>query len=138
MARVNERVLNSKGDIKIRLRTATSADAASVLNLARLVFQTSEFVLTEPDEFKVTLEEEEKRIDTMEQAPLKLLLVAAIDDQLVGMLDFLNGHRKRISHTGIIGMSVKSEYRGKGIGGMLTSISCRCKASFSKSQTCSF
>jgi RimJ/RimL family protein N-acetyltransferase len=45
--------------------------------------------------------------------------VAECDGQLVGILDFQGGHRRRIAHSGVIGTSVRSEFRGKGVGSLL-------------------
>ena len=45
--------------------------------------------------------------------------MAEIDGEVIGQLDFSNGHRKRIFHTGEFGMGVHKDYRHLGIGRLL-------------------
>ena len=55
----------------------------------------------------------------MASKPSSIILVATVDSQIVGMLDFSAGHRKRIAHTGNFGVSINKYFRDDGIGKIL-------------------
>ena len=46
----------------------------------------------------------------------KLLIVAEVDNKIVGSADLRNGERKRIQHVGTVAIIVVKDYRGLGIG----------------------
>jgi RimJ/RimL family protein N-acetyltransferase len=48
-----------------------------------------------------------------------LVLVAEVEGIIVGQLDFMNGHRRLIAHTGQFGIGLHADYRDVGIGGFL-------------------
>lgn len=98
------------------IRKARPADAESLLELTSCVLKESVFSLTEPDELYYTPEEEKKWIEESTQNPNHLILVVEADDRIVGSLDFSNGHRRRISHTGDLGMQVSTDFRNQGVG----------------------
>ena len=47
------------------------------------------------------------------------MIVAEINDKVVGWLAFQSQGRKRLSHVGSLGMMIRKNYRGIGIGKML-------------------
>lgn len=106
------------------VREITFQDALSLNEMAARVFGSSNQVLTSLEEFKQTstLEVQLKRIKHYSEAIGKCIFVAEVDRQLVGTLDFWNGDRKRIEHTGEFGMGVVPEYRDLGIGACLIKV----------------
>ena len=111
-----------KDDREIIVRSATTEDAPAIMELVSGVFKTSSYLVTEPDEFSVTLEQEQSWIESFMTSPNSVLLVAQYNGQLVGILDFRGGQRRKISHTGLIGTSVRSEFRSMGVGSTLLSV----------------
>ena len=108
-----------KANREIIIRTATKADTSEVLHMAREIINTEPYLLTTPEEFKLTTEQEQAWIESTQQNPNNLILIALHNDQVIGSLDFHCGHRRRIEHTGSFGMSVRRTYQGSGIGGYL-------------------
>jgi RimJ/RimL family protein N-acetyltransferase len=104
----------------IQIRSAQAADAAELLIFSESITQ-SGFTLSEPGESKLSLEEEEKWINKHAEAEGKIILLAWSMNQnrIVGLLDFSNGFRKRIAHTGQFGLAVAEEWRGLGVGKIL-------------------
>ncbi|MBI3556958.1 MAG: GNAT family N-acetyltransferase [Deltaproteobacteria bacterium] len=98
------------------VRTAWANDAASILAIISAVRAEQEFSLSEPDEMHTLIEEEVRWIETHVEDPCKLAIVAEIEGRIVGMLTFENGHRRRIAHTGELGMTIVKEWRENGIG----------------------
>ncbi|HEY1079373.1 MAG TPA: GNAT family N-acetyltransferase [Bdellovibrio sp.] len=106
----------------ITIRSATAADAKSVLALANEVFRTSDYLLTTPEEFQSFTEEmQAQRLQKFADNPAHVNIVAEVDGQIVGMLDFQNGGRQRVAHIGTLGMSLHSQWRNQGIGRLLLS-----------------
>lgn len=101
------------------IRSAMVSDAQAILDLSVSVVDEEIYELTTPSEFQMEKDAEEKWIAEFEKDSSKLILVAEMDEQVVGLLDFSNGRRLRIAHTGEFGMSVKKTARGQGIGTML-------------------
>ena len=110
-----------KSGQEVVVRSATSEDASTIMEMVSGVFRSSPYLLTEPDEFNVTLDQEKSWVDGFLKSPNSVLLLAESQNQVVGILDFQGGHRRRIAHSGTIGISVRAEYRGQGVGSLLMS-----------------
>ncbi len=106
------------------IREANFNDAVFLNQLAAAIFASTDQVLTTLEEFKSssTVNAQLKRIENYMNGTGKLLLVAEVGGKLVGTLDFWNGNRKRIQHTGEFGMGVVSDFRNKGVGGYMLQV----------------
>lgn len=98
------------------LRSATPADAGQILEHAHAIFAEGEFVLSTPEDFHMTEEQEVLWLQTNLDDPGKIVIVAENESQIIGMLDFHHGERKRIAHQGEFGISVNRAWRNQGIG----------------------
>jgi RimJ/RimL family protein N-acetyltransferase len=98
------------------VRAGVIDDAARILEIAHAVLADGEFTITEPDELPSSEDQEREWIRQLLDAPGKILLVGVIADSLVGIINFENGHRRRIAHRGSLHMSVLEEWRDQGIG----------------------
>lgn len=113
-------VHTAKTGEKITIRTAKQMDASKLNALVEDVFKTSQYLITSPEEFSsFTKDQQRERIKKYAMDEGSLILVAEYQHNLIGMLDFKNGKRKRISHRGAFGMSIRSSWRNKGIGALL-------------------
>lgn len=101
------------------VRSARTEDASVILALGKEVMAEQIYTLTLPEELPLTIEEEEKWIEDMSSHSSKLVLVAVVDSELVGILDFSVGHRQRIAHTGDFGVSIAKPFREDGVGSHL-------------------
>jgi RimJ/RimL family protein N-acetyltransferase len=104
---------------EVVLRSATEADAEAYLALAKSVMTEEIYLLTSPDELNPTIEQERDWIRSNRKKEGGLVLCAEVEGRLVGQLDFSNGGRRRIAHTGDFGMAIHSEFRELGIGSLL-------------------
>lgn len=113
-----------KNGSSLLVREATFQDALPLNEMIGQVFGSSDQVLTSFEEFQVsgTLQAQLQRIKHFSEAIGKCVFVAEIDRKLVGTIDFWNGYRKRIEHTGELGMGVLSAYRDQGIGACLIQV----------------
>jgi len=72
-----------------------------------------------PGEFKLTVEQERQFIADRAAEDNSLFLVAEVDGEIVGVLTLRGGARRAMRHEAVLGMSVKQEWRGRGIGDAL-------------------
>ena len=113
-----------KDGTPLLIRPAVYNDALELNMMVARVFGSSDQVLTSLEEFQntSTLEAQLQRIKHYSESIGKCLFVAEIDKKLVGTIDFWNGHRKRVEHTGEFGMGVLPEFRDMGIGAGLIEV----------------
>jgi RimJ/RimL family protein N-acetyltransferase len=100
------------------IRTRTPKDTERVPDFLESVFSDDVFFLTTLEEIREdwSTEKSLERTRLFSEHELKLLLVAEIDDRIVSMSDIECGEKKRIQHVGKIGLSIRREYRGIGLG----------------------
>jgi RimJ/RimL family protein N-acetyltransferase len=119
MARLKPQQIKLKNGTDVLLRSPNPEDAAYVLTSVKTIMQTSEHLLTEPDEFNYTVEQEAELIGSYLAHGDKLWIVAVVDKQVVGCLTFSVGSKRRISHQGDLGISLMPEFRGMGLGKLM-------------------
>lgn len=105
-----------KDGMEAVIRTGLPQDGASVLALARQVAGESGFLISYPEEFSQSVEQEQAWITAHLEQPSSLFLVGEIEGKLVGMLNFLVRPRRKIAHHGTLGMSVVQQWQGQGLG----------------------
>lgn len=116
MARLSSLSCKTKTGIEVVLRSPKVGEGAAVLDSMRRVMETSPHVLTAPEEFKYTAEEEDEIIGRYLDDPTGIMIVPYIDEKPIGMLNFQTGKKKRNAHRGELGMSLLPQWRGNGIG----------------------
>lgn len=105
--------------LEVIVRSATQKDAAALLDLSKGVIGEEIYQLTSGAEFQMTIDAEEKWIESHRLNPNHIILVIEMNSKIVALLDFSNGRRQRIAHTGEFGMSVEKSVRDQGIGSLL-------------------
>ena len=103
----------------IIIRSTQESDAEGVLNLSRAITLENIHSLTQADELPLTIEEKKKWLKSHIENPNHLIVIAELDNQIIGILDFSNGPKKRIAHTGEFGMGIAKDFRRQGIGSLL-------------------
>ncbi len=116
MANLDVQTFKMKNGQNLTLRSPKVGEGQPLLDTVRQIMAHSEHLLTQADEFNVTVEQEESMIARYLDHTAKLLVVPEVDGKIVGMMDFSCGGRRRNSHTGEFGMSLLPDFRGQGIG----------------------
>ncbi|PTX52218.1 RimJ/RimL family protein N-acetyltransferase [Melghirimyces profundicolus] len=122
MATFDSTAVRLKTGEEITVRCAEGNDAEALLEMTRSVIAEGRHHLTKPEEFNATAEEEKNWIHQVSQSPNRLILLAEIRGEIIGMLDFHGGEKKRLRHTGSLGMSVQKNWRNRGVGSVLLAI----------------
>ncbi|THE11237.1 GNAT family N-acetyltransferase [Bacillus timonensis] len=101
--------------MEINIRPVRKGDASQLIEHTKIVLTESTYLLTTPEEFTTTVEEEEKWIEDHKK-PGNLIIVAEIEGKIIGNLNFQTSKRKRLSHLGYFGISIQEAYCNHGIG----------------------
>lgn len=109
--------MSEKEDVIIR--SVKMEDAATVLNIQSEVVSEGAFLIHVSEEFNRTFEQTRESIQKILENDKEIMLVAEINDEVVGWIVFFSQNRKRLSHTGSFTMMLSKSYRGMGIGKML-------------------
>lgn len=99
----------------MRIRTANKTDAEAILAHCKKAFGETDFLLSEADEFNLSVEEEEAWIEQSLQSG-DLILLAEADKEVIGMLNFKRSKNKKVRHLGYFGISIQERFCSKGLG----------------------
>jgi RimJ/RimL family protein N-acetyltransferase len=97
------------------MRPIRSSDVASYVDLLNELDQETTFLLWEPGERPVEVEELKSRLASVDHSN-RVCIVAACDDRLVGFLVGLRGPVRRTRHRADFAMGVLGGYRRRSIG----------------------
>ncbi|NMH68253.1 GNAT family N-acetyltransferase [Bacillus sp. RO3] len=101
------------------IRRAVVEDAESLLDIQQSVISEGDYLITVSEEFSNTPTQQRDWINNILENERETLLIAETDGKAVGWIVFHTQNRKRMTHTGSIGMMVRKQYRGKGVGTLL-------------------
>ncbi|HYE02847.1 MAG TPA: GNAT family protein [Phycisphaerales bacterium] len=115
MALLEPREVRLSGGVRVLVRGATELDAPGVLEFLREVMGDSPHLLTQP--FELPDEAGERQwIAKHTGCPGSLAMLAEVEGVVVGLLSFSPGARARTAHHGTLGITVRSAWRGRGLG----------------------
>ncbi len=112
----------AKGGMKVEMliiEKADKKDAQQVLDYLNIVGGESDNLLFGLNEFTMSLEEEEKHIESIKNSECNALFLGKIEDEIVCIGSMMTSPRKRIEHHSELAISVKKKYWGLGIGTQL-------------------
>jgi Acetyltransferases, including N-acetylases of ribosomal proteins len=122
MGKISPQKVSTKSGKEVLLRNPVAADAAALIEFGKMSMSETDCMVTLPEEFNMTLEEEIKFIERLADGPNSVAIVAECDGEIIGMIDFHGRtNRKRLNHVGFFGMAVYPKFRGDGVGAMLIS-----------------
>jgi RimJ/RimL family protein N-acetyltransferase len=99
------------------IREARPEDAPRVIAyLKNVLSEPNHNLLSTPEEFAFTVEQERDFIASMAAADNSLMLVGEADGQIIAALTCQGGKRQSQRRTGLIGITVAQAWRGHGVG----------------------
>lgn len=110
-----------RNGLKLVIRKTNIQDAEKIVSYTKIVAGESNNLTFGREDFSLTLEDVETNIKNSCLHENCLSLVAEVDGQIVGLLNFRGGSPKnpRLYHVGEFGVSVKQEFWNLGIGTLL-------------------
>jgi RimJ/RimL family protein N-acetyltransferase len=109
----------TKDGRRFTIRQPTTDHAEGIISYSKLLFVSTDQVLTIPEEYLMTVDNEKKWIDDLNNNSNALLRIAEMNNSVIGLLFFIPNSKKKISHTGEFGVSVHPNYHGQWIGKFL-------------------
>jgi len=82
-------------------------------------FQDFRYMIAMPEELKKDGKYQSDYINAHRFSFNSILLVAMYHEEIIGVLNFVGGTKKRVFHDGEMGVSVSSEFSGRGVGSAL-------------------
>ncbi|MFK7930598.1 MAG: N-acetyltransferase family protein [Myxococcota bacterium] len=107
------------------LRPARSTDAAAIQRLHRSVLDERQFFITEPHEFRDSVDDKVRLIRELQRSTNSLFLVARRGSHLLGFVTVRGGVLNRMRHTGKLEIMVGQDARGHGVGRALMEATLR-------------
>ena len=102
---------------EIILRNAEVSDSAALIEYLKITTGETPYLIREPEEVTITLEQEEKFIESKLNDKKELMLIATIDGKHIGNCSLMSiAPYKRYAHRCEIAIALYQEYCGCGIG----------------------
>lgn len=118
--RFNSIEVTDKEGRTIVLRNAEISDAEALIRYMKITTAETPFLIREPDEFVLTLEQEEAFIQRCIDSPRELMLVALFHGEHIGTCSLMSvGSYRRYGHRCEVAIALYQKYCGVGIGGLM-------------------
>ena len=103
--------------MNITIRKATAEDAERILEYCRIVGGETDNLTFGPDGVSsATIDSEKEYLEKVYHSEKDLYLIAECDGEIVGSCHLSSYSKERLAHRAEIGLSVKKDIWGKGIG----------------------
>ena len=101
--------------MEIKIREIEVEDYKELLDFMKKVKGETNFLLGQPDEMKLSYEDEKEHIKKVKSSETSNHFVAIKGDKIIGCTSFNGNIARKMKHYGTIGISVLKEYWGRGI-----------------------
>lgn len=106
-----------KTGYEVILRNAEINDAENLVKFLKITTSETPYLIREPDEVTLSLEQEQNFIQKVMDSDRELLLVAIIDGKHIGNCSLMGiGEYRRYHHRCSVAIALYQEYCGRGIG----------------------
>jgi len=119
MGQIEAEIYSLKDGAAITLRTALEQDAAQLFATITAYIAHNEGMAWAPDEYRKTEDERRDFILRKLDNPAEILILAELQGEIVGNINFHVGNRQRTAHTGEFGMGMLPKVRSRGLGTLL-------------------
>src|SRR5690625_5057280 len=109
------REVEIKNGESLILRRPITSDAEEIIDYLNIVGGESDNLLFGANEFHLTVDQEIDYINKLNKTPHTIMILAFIENDLVGIGQISGNDRKRIAHNCELAISVRKKYWGKGI-----------------------
>lgn len=112
-----ETIVITKKQNNVLLRMIDKHEAQNLLYAMVEIAEDSPYILMTADNFKTTgVEDEMEWIESYNNDPRSILILAEFNGKIVGILDFKSYQNPKTCHRGNLGISLHHSLRGEGLG----------------------
>ena len=112
-----------KNGVTVVFREAEGSDSQEVVDFYNALGGESDFLSFAENEFPATVEAEEKAIEVMKKSISEIMLLALVDNKIIGIGTINSSPKNRLKHVGTFGIGIQEKYCNIGLGSyMLESI----------------
>ena len=111
-----------KNGAELLIRKATEEDAEQMAQYKTHISGESDFLSFGENEIEITAETERESIQSENTKDNSVIIIALIDEEIAGCITFRGGAKIRKRHAGEMGISVRQQYWGLGIGSILLKV----------------
>ena len=112
----NPTTITDKTGRGIVLRSAEIADAWDLITYLKVTAAETPYLVREPEEITLTLEQEQAFIKNLIESERELILIATADGRHVGNCSLSAGNKRRYRHRCSVAIALYKEFWGRGIG----------------------
>lgn len=112
---IENEIMDVKGK-KLLLRNADEEDAQMLLDYLKVTCGETRYLVKEPEEITLTLEQEKEFINNHNNSENNLLLLGFLDGKHVGNCSLMGMNASRYKHRVSMGIALYQKYTGMGIG----------------------
>lgn len=112
----NEKTITLKDGAAAVLRSPAQSDAKSMITFLRTCTEESDFLLTEPGEFRFTEEQEAEFLAVRAEGQDAFMVVCTVGDEIAGNCGIEYNKHLKTRHRATLGITVAKKYWGMGIG----------------------
>src|SRR5690625_689198 len=98
----------------MKIRQINTADAEKFIQLVQQVERETTYMLFEPGERAISVEQQRQRIKAIEQKEGSAIFLAEKEHHLAGYLMAIGGGARRNRHAAYLVIGILADYRGKG------------------------
>ena len=112
--------ITDKTGQEVILRNAETGDAENLINYLKATTEETPYLIREPEEVTLSLEEEQSFIRRIIASDRELMLIATINGKHIGNCSLMSvGGYRRYRHRCDVAIALYQEYCGRGIGKMM-------------------
>jgi RimJ/RimL family protein N-acetyltransferase len=108
--------INLNNSSEVVLRKATVDDASNMIDFYNTVGGQTDFLSFGKNEFKRNFEEYRNYIATTASEVNSILLLATLNEEIIGIATITPIPRARLQHVGTLGIVIEENYCGQGLG----------------------
>ena len=109
-------IMDKQGQ-SVVLRNAEEEDAEDLIQYLRVVSGETPFLVREPEEIMLTIEQEQNFLREKKASDKELMLIAVVNGKHAGNCSIMQlGTNRRYAHRCQVGVALYQEYCGRGIG----------------------
>lgn len=101
------------------IREAVPADAEAVIHLLNETATQTGFMTQGEEGLGISVEEEAKELDKLYSSDNNCVLLAVVDEQVIGIASIHGSSKPKIRHIGEIGIVIDKDYWGMGLGRLM-------------------